>query len=102
MYAVVLVAPEGKFVSVLHGSFVVLCIDTSSIQINSIEWLVNGSPLENLNLNARTDFSMGGIGILRITNLQSKHNNSNIRCKVNTTDSEIITSADSSELIIQG
>ena len=89
--------------SVLNGSFQVLCTSTASIEITSIEWLVNGQPLENLNLDARTDFDMDlGIGWLIFDNVQSKHNNSNIRCKVTTGNSEILTSIQALVLTIQG
>ena len=97
--------PFGRFVSVLNGSFHAVCTSTGTIEIINVEWLVNGRPLENLDLEATTNFTreQGGLGSLRfIGNLQNKHNNSHIKCKVTTSNFEILTSADSSELIIQG
>ena len=96
--------PFGRFVSVLNGSFYAVCTSNSGIEIINVEWLVNGRPLENLDLDATTDFSreegFGRLGF--IGNLQSKHNNSHIKCRVTTSNFEILTSPDSSELIIQG
>lgn len=103
MYSyVVMIIPSGRFVSVLHGSYRVLCTSTDSIA--RIQWLVNGTLLEDLNLDETTNIDRTqGFGVLSFGgNLQSRHNNSNIKCKVTTNNMEILTSADSSELIIQG
>lgn len=99
-----MILPKGRFVSVLNGSFQVICYPRSGKRITSVEWLVNGRPLESLNLNGRTSFStnVGGLGTLIFNNLQSDHNNSVIKCIATTSEAEILSSVNSSKLIIQG
>lgn len=105
-FIIVLILPSGKIVSVLNGSFRLACrFDDDSTEITSVQWLVNGAPLENLNLNATAEFTteLGGVGSLGFrNNLQRDLNNSIFKCKVITSTSGILTSSDSAKLILQG
>ena len=96
--------PSGTFVSVLDGSFQVVCSSDSTMQLTDVQWLVNGSPLENLNLHAETNISReNGYGYLRFNNnLQRKHNNSVISCTATFDSDEMQSPLQFSKLIIQG
>ena len=94
------------YVSVQGGEVEFTCSPerTSTITINGVQWLVNNSALEDLNLSlARTEFSViVQIGFLYFTNLTLGYNMTNISCEVNTSSGMIISSDSHSLLLIQG
>ena len=94
------------YVSVQGGEVEFTCSPerTSTITINGVQWLVNNSALEDLNLSlARTEFSViVQVGFLYFANLTLGYNMTNISCGVNTSSGMIISSDSHSLLLIQG
>ena len=94
------------YVSVQGGEVEFTCSPdrTSTITIVGVQWLVNNTDLEDLNLrHVRTEFYIiGQIGFLRFTNLTLGYNMTNISCGVNTSSGMIISSDSHSLLLIQG
>ena len=73
------------------------CLSSSAI---GVEWLVNGTLLENLNLNnVTTEFAEGIGGALLLTNLPVDYNMTRITCKVDESSS---VSNTTSLLLLQG
>ncbi len=71
--------------------------------ITSIEWYINGTPLEDLSLtNMATEFSqLSRQGILVFSNISVEYNNTNIQCRATLSNGE---TADSNNftLLVQG
>ena len=94
--------PAGGFVSVPGGMARFSC----SLQrqpISGVQWLVNGSSLQDLNLrNVSATFSNHtDTGFLRFSNLPLKYNMTRIKCSVNSS-SRVIASESDILLLIQG
>ncbi len=71
--------------------------------ITSVEWLINGTQLEDLSLtNVLTDFSeLTRQGVLLFNSISVEYNNTNIQCRTTLSNGE---SADSNNftLLVQG
>ena len=87
------------------GTAIFTCISLN-LDAASVEWLVNGTPLENLSINnvtAVTAELLGSLGgVLTLTNLAVEYNTTRITCM--TTSTDVSTPADSctSQLLLQG
>ncbi len=72
----------------------------ATITIASVQWMINGTRLEDLSLiNVETEFSqISGQGTLVFRNITEEYNNTNIQCRANgtTVDSNNVT------LLVQG
>ena len=89
-------------ISISGGSAEFNCI-SGSIKAVGVEWLVNGTPLENLNLSnvttVTTEFAVG-FGVLTFTNLPVEYNMTRITCMQMFTSSTIVNCT--SLLLLQG
>ena len=85
------------YISIPGGDARFLCLSSSAV---GVEWLVNGTLLENLNLNnVTTEYAEGIGGALSITNLLVDYNMTRITCKVD--ESSSVFNA-TSLLLLQG
>ena len=69
--------------------------------IVSIQWLINGVFLEDLNLNNVNSSFAGGFGTLSFSRVQLDQNSTSVSCSVNFTSGLVETSSDSL-LLVQG
>ena len=86
----------------MGGDAVFSCLSTSSLVV-SIEWLVNETDLNSLQLtDVNQGFEpIGRVGTLRFDNVSLEYNNTRIQCKVYTsTEGEVLSK--NSTLLIQG
>ncbi len=76
---------------------------SATITITSVEWLINGTRLEDLSLtNVETDFSqVARQGILLFNNLSVEYNNTNIQCRATLSNGETVDS-NNVALLVQG
>ncbi len=89
-----------RVVIILGGETTYTCRVTGTIQ--QIQWLVNGTQLEDLNKrDGIEDDVTFGIGHLTFRNISEEYNNTNIQCIVTLTSGEIIRS-NSATLLVQG
>ncbi len=78
---------------------VLTCASISGIII-SVEWLINGTELEDLSLtNVEAGFI--GQGVLVFNNISVEYNNTNIQCRANLSNGETVDSNDFT-LLVQG
>ena len=105
--------PEGSHVSTHGGNVLFTCtVRDISPSVNiTVQWFVNGTHLEDLDLMNRASvtlvqFSIVAIGRLRITDLSEKYNMTTFRCVVNVSSAFTMTSqvisTSSSQLYFQG
>lgn len=108
---VVSLYPANRFISYVNGSAQFTCQPFSSREndmLVGIQWLVNGTQLENLVLNQtgtniETLFSDDlEVGRLRFTNLQVNINMSRIQCKSKYYSGNTATSTGTTLLLLQG
>ena len=95
-----MVRPPGEFISVLGGSASFSCITLAGSNdfIESVQWLVNDTLFEDLELeNAEIT-----LGQLQFRMLSRYHNHTSIRCRGNLTSGTVRTSNSSTHLLIQG
>ena len=93
--------PPDRFVSTPGGNAKFVCL-SPGIRIVSLQWLVNGSLLENLNLSTvQTEFDDSS-GILCFSDIPVDYNMSIIRCKVVAEGSSEPLLSIQSSLILQG
>ncbi len=78
------VAPIVVLVSTPGGMVVFNCLISPSTGVIDVQWLLNGSLLDNPNLvNATVRFSQDfGVGILTIASLSSELNTTRIECSL--------------------
>ena len=74
-----------------------------TITITSVQWLINGTPLEDLSLtNVQTEFSqISRQGTLVFRNISVEYNNTNIQCRATFSNGETVDS-NNSTLLVQG
>ena len=101
-YSLVQIVPSDTFVSTPGGVATFLChsIDPS-LEIDRVQWLVNGSLFEELDLglNVTSTFSRDvQVGRLEFSNLPLEYNMTRIQCRVN----RILISNGVTLLLIQG
>ena len=84
------------------GNPIYNCV-SSSATIASVEWLINGTGLEDLNLtNVVTEFSeLTGQGILLFNDVSVEYNNTNIQCRATLSNGDTVNSW-TSTLVVQG
>lgn len=105
---IVSVFPPEFFVSTPGGSAEFKCILLGGNTLNRVQWYVNESLLETLDLrNVSTTISaIVGVGILNFNNLPIEYNMTRIRCVVSYTSSsnrmKISPSPNSTLLLLQG
>ncbi len=89
----------------IPGEIPIFNCATSSrtITITSVEWLINGTQLEDLSLtNVETEFSqLFRQGLLGFNNISVEYNNTNIQCRVTLSNGETVDS-NNSTLLVQG
>ncbi len=78
------------------------CWSSSGTIITSVQWLINGTRLEDLNLtNVETEFSqLSRLGYLSFSDISVEYNNTNIQCRA-TFNGETLNS-NNSTLLVQG
>ena len=93
--------PDNKFITVPGGSATYTCITSilTNDNIESVQWLVNNTLVENLELD---NVVVTGLGRLRFTMTSEEYNNTNIRCRATFMSGSITTSETGSLLLIQG
>ncbi len=76
---------------------------SSSGTITSVEWLINGTQLEDLSLtNVETEFSqLSRQGVLVFNDISVEYNNTNIQCRATLSNGETVHS-NSLTLLVQG
>ena len=77
---------------------------TNGDEIENVDWIINGSPLGDLNQqNVQARFSSigNGLGILRILNVSNEYNMTTIQCRASVGD-QIKTSNTASIRILPG
>ena len=108
VFIVVDVFPPGQYVSTIGGTATFTC-SVSDGPITGVQWLVNGSELEDLNLpmaNVEAVFEThetgSGHGILRFRNVPVEYNETRVTCIAITVAMGMIRATDSSLLLEQG
>ncbi len=81
---------------------VYICV-SSTATIRSVQWLINGTRLEDLSLtNVETEFSeKSRRAMLVFINISVEYNNTNIQCRATLSNGETVDSIDST-LLVQG
>ena len=76
---------------------------SGTINITSVEWLINGTRLEDLSLtNVETEFSqLSRQGTLVFNNISVEYNNTNIQCRATLSNGETVDS-NNVTLLVQG
>ena len=75
---------------------------SGTITITSVQWLISGTPLEDLSLtNVETVFSRIRQGTLVFNNVSVEYNNTNIQCRAILSNGETVDS-NSLTLLVQG
>ena len=98
----VTIYPPGRFVSVPGGNAAFSCLSTSDV-INTVEWLINGTviePLELTNVEIR-DIGHGVVG-LQLFNIPIEFNNSRIQCRVHVQSGRVETSSGPLLILLEG
>ncbi len=74
-----------------------------TITITSVQWLINGTPLEDLSLtNVETEFSpISEQGTIVFNNISVEYNNTNIQCRATLSNGETVDS-NNVTLLVQG
>ncbi len=82
---------------------VLSCASLFGTTITSVEWLINGTRLEDLSLtNVETQFiELSKQGILVFNNISVEYNNTNIKCRANLSNGETEDS-NNFTLLVQG
>ena len=107
LFIIVYVIPHDFFISTPGGSAEFRCI-VEWHTVTDIQWIVNGSLLENLELTGvRTELGLEvGVGVLYFENLPSEYNETTIRCRARFTTSLGVqgtsTSPGATLLLLQG
>lgn len=98
------VFPPDHFVSTPGGDATFRCLSVSGDQLVIVQWFINGTLLENLNLkNVEIAlFPTTGSGSLRFTDLPHEYNMTRIRCRATFSSGTSATSSDSTVLLLQG
>lgn len=99
---IVSVLPADTFISALSGSASFTCATSagSNDLVDSVQWLVNGTIFEDLELdNVRNTIELGS---LRFWMLTARYNNTRIKCRGTLLSGSVFTSTRASLLIIQG
>ncbi len=88
--------------SVFSGANPTLNCD-SLLTITSVEWLINGTRLDDLSLtNVAAEFSqLTRQGALVFNNISVEYNNTNIQCRATLSNGEAVDS-NNSTLLVQG
>ncbi len=75
----------------------------ATITITSVQWLINGTPLEDLSFtNVETEFSqISRQGTLVFNNISVEYNNTNIQCRANSSNGETVD-YNNAILLVQG
>ena len=102
--------PSDEFLSVLGGKATFRCLTPiPGAAIVSVEWLLNGIKLKDIMGNISnvsvvfTTISNGnGIGSLLFADLPLEYNNTQVSCSANFTTGEVISTAASNLIILQG
>lgn len=95
--------PVGQFISASDDRAAFNCISQLP-GLTSVQWLLNGTQFESLDLvGVEVDFSSRiGLGIIGFVNLTDAYNNTVIRCLGTFSSGDTYASIDASLLIIQG
>ena len=99
--SLVFVNPPGEFVTILGGAASYTCT-TSGVSddfIESVQWLVNGTLLQDLELD---NVVVTAAGELRFFMVTVDYNVTSIWCRANLTSGNVSTSGDASLLLVQG
>ena len=86
------------------SSYTFTCLSPISLNeggIVSIQWLVNGMLLEDLNLNNVNSTLVGGFGTLMFSNIQLDQNSTFVLCSIHFVSGRVENSSDS-RLLLQG
>ncbi len=77
---------------------------SSSDTITSVQWLINGTRLEDLSLtNVETEFmELTDQGTLVFNNVSVEYNNTNIQCRATLSDGTTVTVDSTLRLLVQG
>lgn len=90
------VAPEGEVVLIVDGRFQATC-HSSTTTISNVEWLINGTDLENSNIMNANVTKIFNTGFLFISQLLPQYNRTTIRCRA-----DFQHSINSITIILQG
>lgn len=86
----------------LNASVVFTCFTPVGYAAKDIMWTLNGTGLQELNLNnVRNDTISDGVGLLAIIGLTEKFNGTTIQCKSNIS-SNVVVYSEISQLSVQG
>ena len=101
---VVSVIPGGEAISHVDGNFTLFCVSSDlSVGIISSEWLLNGTTVDSNSRGVTVEFSNDvGVGVLRLSNIATNFNNTQIRCVAVLTSGQVTTSNSATLLLLQG
>ena len=95
--------PIGQYVSTPGGTAEFTCVGSPSAEVVGVQWLVNGTILEDLNLTNVTTTSLGsGIEKMELANISVKHNKTRVRCTVEFITEGTQTSPSHTLMLLQG
>ncbi len=97
------ILPPNEKVIPTGGYVTFTCINRATNEDVQFQWLVNGTRVENLNLEdmIMTDDRNNFVGLILFMNITVDYNNTIVQCKVNFTSGDIILS-DNATLLVQG
>ena len=101
---VVSVIPGGEAISHIDGNFSLICVSSDhSVGVISSEWLLNDitvdSNTRDVTVNISNDF---GVGVLRLSNVGVRFNNTRVLCVASLTSGQVATSNSATLLLLQG
>ncbi len=103
MILVILSSSGNIFISGVNPVFNCGSASDATITITSVQWLINGTPLEDLSLtNVGTEFSqISRQGTLVFRNISVEYSNTNIQCRATLSNGETEDS-NNVTLLVQG
>lgn len=75
----VLLHPSGPVIRPLHGQIMYTCITNTNT--DEVQWMINETNLEELNLTSVNITNGGGRGVIIIANITEEFNGSLIQCR---------------------
>ena len=99
------IIPSGEFVSTPGGTATFTCLSLTGTSLSEVRWLINGtefSDIGSMNTNIEVSFnSLGGVGILRLTDIPVSFNKTRFRCTARVSG-QVSISVDTVLLLLQG
>ncbi len=103
LFSPVSVVPAEEFISTTGGRAEISCIAAPSAEVVDMQWLINGTLFDNLNLTNVTEVLVG-VGIMKLifVSIPVEYNVTRIRCTVEFSGGRLQTSPNDTLLLLQG